>query len=107
MAVLTCQRITGKQDAKALANLMCKVIKRFGLKDKLQKVVTSLEFDLLQHSPHLGFSQLIFRPGNLLFFLGLLIFYPWIALAHFADLQVISLINRSQKNKWFPLGKEG
>ena len=41
-----------------------------------------------------------------LFFQGSLSanFFPWIA--HFADLQVLSSLNRSKKNQWFALGKE-
>ena len=33
-------------------------------------------------------------------------FYPWIAIAHFADFQVRSSLNRSHKDQWFALGKE-
>jgi len=46
---------------------------------------------VLQHSPHLWLSQSIFRLGHLPFFPGPLIFYPWIAIAHFVDFQVRSL----------------
>ena len=35
-----------------------------------------------------------------------LIFYPWISIAHFADFQVRSSLNRSKKNQWFALGRE-
>ena len=33
-------------------------------------------------------------------------FYRWIAIAHFLDLQISSLLNRSKKEQWFALIKE-
>ena len=35
-----------------------------------------------------------------------LILIPWIAIAHFADFQVRSSLNRSKKGQWFALIKE-
>ena len=58
------------------------------------------------------FKCIYSRAGHSLFFsrfalLSPLNFYPWIAIAHFGNFQVCSSINRSQKDQWFALGKEG
>ena len=49
------------------------------------------------------------RAGHSLFFFQVrspLNFYPWIAITHFADFQVCSSLNRSQKDLWLALRKE-
>jgi len=40
MAVLACERILGEQNGEALAKMMCKIFTRFGLTDRVKKVVT-------------------------------------------------------------------
>jgi len=51
------------------------------------------------------------RAGHLLFFPGsisaqFLSMDRYRSIAHFADFQVCSSLNRSQKDQWFALGKE-
>ena len=56
-----------------------------------------------------GMIPVVNRAGHSLFFFQVcspLIFYPWIAIAHFADFQARSSLNRSLKDQWFALEKE-